>query len=223
MADTPRRRREPELSRYTEAVFVPYVTLIGQIALAWSDLHEYLAFSFWSLMGGGNSGKPIGIWNSANFDRARREMLRKAAEAASPDELVAHPKIKDDIIWMLNQLDELEQRRNDVVHSPLAQVRNMLAVLMGVVDPVVADVLLNNQRARNLAKRQLIPDFTWCRDTILIWRDFAASIDRALDGTGASWPDRPSLPIRPPRRTPQQAKVRDPRKRRSDQPPTSQE
>ena len=38
---------------YTHAIFRPYVTALGQLALAWNDLHETLAMLFLSVMGGG--------------------------------------------------------------------------------------------------------------------------------------------------------------------------
>ena len=84
----------PQHSQFIEPVFEPYVRLIGQVALAWNDLHERLAHVFWSIMGGGAMERPIGVWNSANFDRARREMLRRAVEASTPRELADHPRLR---------------------------------------------------------------------------------------------------------------------------------
>lgn len=192
----------PTLNKFTEDVFAPYVSLIGQVALAWNDLHERLALIFWAVMGGGFKDKPIGIWNSQGFDRARRQLLKAAVNGSSPRDLHPFPKLKIDVIDMVNELDNnLEQRRNDIVHSPLHAVPNYLGVITGVLEPVMSDSMLDNQRALNIWERDISKDFAWCRDTILLWRDFASGIERALTVEGATWPDRPSLPPRPPKRT----------------------
>jgi hypothetical protein len=222
MANAPERGWEPDLSRYTEIIFAPYVSLVGQIALAWNDLHEKLAHLFWTLMGGGSMDRPIGVWNSQGFDRARRDLLRAALMAASPRELASHPKLVDDIKWLLDRTGKLENNRNDAVHSPLHVIRNQLIVFLGIVPPVVSDELLQNRRALNLAGKNLIEVFTWTRESILVLRDFAALLDRALAADGAPWPDRPSLPARPHQKSLQQEKAPSPRKARPPRPPPSQ-
>ncbi len=199
------RNWTPPINSFSEAAFGPYVTLIGQVALAWSDLHERLALLF------GNVTNLFmerleELWKSQDFDRARRKLLRAAIMSPAPNKFFAYPKLTKDILWMLNELDELEQRRNDVVHAPLYEAPNKLAVLTSALEPVQANLLLKNKRALNLAQRELQKEFTWCRNTILVWRDFAAAIDRALLDGNVPWPDRPVLPVRPQKKIPPQKK-----------------
>jgi hypothetical protein len=200
MAKATGRGWEPQHSDYTEAIYAPYVALIGQIALSWNSLHERLAHLFWVIMGGGFMDQPIGVWNSQNFDRARREMLRAATVAATPRELADHPKLIDDVTWLLARADDLEHKRNDAVHSPLYAASNIL--VHGIVPPVISDDMLKNRRAMNLAGKNLMEEFAWCRDSIIVLCDFAVSVERALTADGARWPDKPSLPTRLHQRTP---------------------
>lgn len=151
------------------------------------------------MLGGGWIDRPIGIWNSQNFDMARRRLLRATIESVTPQDLERHPRLKIDALWMLNQLDELEQRRDDITHAPLFRAQNKLLVVIGIYEPVISDTMLNNRRAINLAQRRLKEDFTWCRDTIVLWRDFADAIVQALGADNTPWPDKPVLPTRPRR------------------------
>lgn len=180
---------------FTEDQFEPYVKAIGQLALAWNDLHERLAMLFWAVLGGGSKQRPIGIWNSAKFDRPKREMLKAAVRGCTNEEILAHPSIVSDIEWILTKADALEDKRNDAVHSPLILRGNQLAVLMGA-PPVVPDRLLENRRAMNLAKKDLLDEFKWCFQRTLVLRDYASLIERALTASGSQWPNRPSLPPR---------------------------
>lgn len=187
---------------------MPYTLAIGQLALAWNDLCERFGDLFWTIMGAGEMDRPIGVWNSQNFDRARREMLKAAALASSPSEIDKFPGIKNDIKWLCDRAEEFENRRNNAVHSPLLLNRNMLTVLMEFSDIVVPDDLRRNQRAINLAGKDLLSEFRWCRDSILVLRDFAALVDRALTAEGAPWPGRPSMPIPPQKTTRRKAQSR---------------
>lgn len=105
--------------RYTEDQFKPYVAAIGRFSLAWNSLHEEFAGLFCQLMGGDECVvRTLAIWNSANFDRARRGMLRAAIEFAH----ISHeltPKEQESLRWLLNTTDEFEDSRNDVIHSPM--------------------------------------------------------------------------------------------------------
>jgi hypothetical protein len=120
------------------------------------------------------------------------------------------------------QVAIVENNRNDAVHSPLHVVRNQLVVFFGIVPPVVSDELLKNKRALNLAGKNLIEVFTWTRESILVLRDFAALLDRALTADGAPWPDRPSLPAHPHQKSQQKEKSPRRRKERPSRRPPSQ-
>ena len=112
--------------RYAGADFDPYVAALGQLALAWNDLHEGLAGLFWTIMsappreGDIIDYAPIHVWHSLRSDLAQREMLRA---------VVTHPNLNwsgerykwftEDVIWLLKRVMELSNARNDAIHSPL--------------------------------------------------------------------------------------------------------
>jgi hypothetical protein len=190
--------------RFTERGFRPYVISIGQLALAWNSFHDQLASLFWTIMGRGSGDRALGLWNAATYDRPKRSLLKAAVLTSTESELAKHPKLITDIIWIFDRANELEDLRNDAVHSPLILLgnptTNMLAeagLLPAFVIPALA---LRNIRAAKLGQKNLLREFRWCRDATLILRDFAVEIDDAMCGHG-SWPKRPSLPNRGQKRT----------------------
>jgi hypothetical protein len=143
--------------------------------------------------------RPVGIWNSQTFDRPRREIL-KAAALASTSHSRYFPRLIADVKFLCDRAEKFENERNNAVHSPLLLNKNMLSVLSGASDFIVPDSSLKNQRAINLAGKDLLLQFGWCRDSILILRDYGGDLQHALIASGAPWPDRPSLPSPPQKR-----------------------
>jgi hypothetical protein len=198
--------------RFTEKGFLPYVTAIGQLALAWNDLHEKLGMMFVVLMGGGWVSLPGAIWQSSHYDRPKRAMLKAAILNQTEDFQARFPRLKDDLIWILNQTDSIEEARNNAVHSPLLlHTHGPLTAAMGgdrnrIGKPYVfPDVLLDHPRAKKLSsKNDLLKEFRWCRNATLVLRDFVVLIDFAIDPhvRGNAWPDRPSLPNRGEKKIP---------------------
>jgi hypothetical protein len=184
--------------RFTEKPYQPYVTAIGQLLLAWSDLHERLAILFWVTTGGGYANRPTAMWNSSNFDRPRREMLKAVVNSSTPKEQAQFPKMVADINWILTETDKLEDARNTAIHAPLYlfgyTTLQRGSTVRGVVAP---NDMLQNPRELKLAQKDLLTEFRWCRDCALVLRDFASQIDAAM-GVHVlfPWPDRPSLPNR---------------------------
>jgi hypothetical protein len=76
---------EPERKthRFTEPGYARYATAIGQLCLAWNDLHEKLGMLFLAAMGATNAPKLAKVWHSSNFDRPKRLMLSACIEEAS--------------------------------------------------------------------------------------------------------------------------------------------
>jgi hypothetical protein len=70
---------------------------------------------------------------------------------------------------------------------------------------VIPNLRLNNSRAAKLVdknlKGELSEDFRWCRDSILILRDYAVFLELALTVEYCPWPDRPRLPKRGQKKT----------------------
>jgi hypothetical protein len=97
----------------------PYVIALGELVIAWNSLQENLADLFWVITGVSNGAIPLAIWHSTNNDRAQRQMLRAAVEAAFAKE----KKIKDDILWLVDRANALADQRNDAIHSPFWFIR----------------------------------------------------------------------------------------------------
>jgi hypothetical protein len=208
-------------NRFTETPFKPYVIAIGQLTLAWNDLHEKLAALFCLLMDHQEEddaliddtlatpedwherdARLIGIWNSSNFDRPRREMLKAVIANSRQDHRKAFLKLIDDMTWVLQRADSLEEMRNNAVHSPLVLIGGPRSakLCLGRTPAMV----LGNPRAIKLAQKDLLTEFRWCRDATLVLRDFVSRIDQSLSlGTRIyPWPSRPSLPNRGQKKTP---------------------
>jgi hypothetical protein len=102
----------------TDQAFEPYVTALGQLTLAWNDLHETLAIVFSMVMGGGDVGQYLAIWHAIKVDRAQREILLAAAKV---DELRGprYPRLVPDLEWICRKAEAVEDARNDALHSPL--------------------------------------------------------------------------------------------------------
>jgi hypothetical protein len=180
--------------RFTERRFLPYATAIGQVALAWNDLHEAFAMLFCTALGGGWIDPLFKVWNSLNGDRAKRDMLRVALLALREEHRVTFPTLRDDLDWLWARANEVATARNNAIHSPLFLTRGALSQAAreaGVPVPdVLPQIITGNKNALRLELADLLDEFRWCRKATLVLRDYTRRIDRALS-TGRSWPDRP--------------------------------
>lgn len=193
-----RKRRTPswKTEKFTGRHYRPYVAAIGQLALAWNAFHEDLALLFIELLANGRAYPATDIWNSANYDRPKREMLR-AVVKTNWSSHSQYSKLAADVEWLLNVADSLEDARNDAVHSPLIFYgrESQLAVIAGYADRVMPSIAHGNKRAMKLGKKDLLSEFRWCRDCAVVLGDFAAALYLAV-ASRTPWPDRPSLPNR---------------------------
>ena len=203
--------RGPRADRFTEKKFEPYVKAVGQSALAWNALHEVLAWTFEFLLFGfvqridhNKAAQARAAWNAINSDRDKRKLLRGAAQKATDRELQNHPKLAEDLKWLLDRADEFEDARNTAIHSPFmifTKRNTFMAQVLNLPDFVTPDVIRDNPRALRLRQGQLLADFRWCRNSILACRDFGSQINRALTSVGYPWPERPLMPARPQKKT----------------------
>jgi hypothetical protein len=188
--------KPPPPETFKSKAFRPYVIALGQLALAWNELHEYLGYLFTSLMPEDKCDRAMHVWYSSTQDRAQRQMIRGALAARPDDFDDEFPKAVKDITWLLGQVHALEDARNNAVHSPLFRMGK------GKEDEIIPFAIFGHSRAIKLAKRpDLLAEYCWCRDMALALRDYTVHIDHALTSAGASWPRRPSLPNRGQRKT----------------------
>jgi len=224
MAKSPRRRGASQ--RYGAPEFRPYVTALGQLALAWNDLQESLGALFWTVMmerppqpGDMIFRAPLWIWHSLRSDLAQREMLRAAVNHSNSD--WGRSDFLKDINWLIKAATDLSHARNDAIHSPLFIVdRSLFGAAYAGSERVAPAAWLFNPRAVSLAKREnLLNEFHYCRDMAVTLSEYAREIDSALINQQRPWPGIPLLPSRKPQtgRRPQSRspKSRAPRRRSS--------
>jgi hypothetical protein len=142
---------------YTHKAFRPYALALGQLTLAWNDLHQSLAMLFCSVMGGGFVSPYLSIWHALKSDRAQREILMAAMQAQFLNG--GSEQLHSEIVWICKRADVLEEERNNALHSPLwgADYRG------GAPLKVVPVVGLGHVRANKLLGKNLLTEFRWCR------------------------------------------------------------
>jgi hypothetical protein len=197
-------KRRKKLDNFSELHFRSIEIAIGRVALAWNSLHEVLGLLFTQVMGAPHAHAELGpmyaaVWQSAKFDRPKRELLRAAIKFA----VGRSDTLKADIEWLLLEADKIEDARNDAIHSPLFRISqdNPFAGYHFEANKILSDTLLGNPRANKLSDDDLLPLFKRTYKVAIILRDYAWSIHLRLRGVARSpWPRRPSLPSRPPKK-----------------------
>jgi len=194
----------------TAPVYRPYVIAIGQLALAWNQLHESLALLFIELLANGRAYPATDIWNSPTFDRPMRLLLKsllRTIDRRYPSKL----RMTADLEWVLAEIDKVEDARNDAVHSPLTVTPEgeVLGILIPgredkvrlsvTVNKVVPRIAFDNRRALKLLNKDLLTEFRWCRDMSLALNEYVGAVYEAVAANPAesdAWPSRPPLPNR---------------------------
>lgn len=202
-----RRKRPLDSERYTSAEFKPYVAAIGQVALAWNDLHESLCSLFVSLTGIVDDEMLEAAWQSLPSDRAKRGMLKAAIQQMGYDAKKRNPLAQSEMKWFFGQLDRLEEDRNNVIHAPLSTFSHpswqLLAKALNLTPSrqpgVQPDDVRSNRRAANLKNKRLLDEFRCVRDEIIEFREYTEEVESSWNWTDKgddSWPQRPILPKR---------------------------
>jgi hypothetical protein len=202
---TRRRKRSPDLERFTSAEYRPYALAIGQVALVWNELHEVLCGFYVSLVSTIEEEKIAAAWQSLPSDRTKRGMLRAVIAKLGHKEERRNPRAREDLKWLFGQLDRLEDDRNNAIHAPLRTFRNWVWItIIGRSEGVQPDDTQENKRATNLRNKELLAEFRNARDEITIFRDYVEAIGDAWewdDVRRCTWPDRPQLPSRGQKKT----------------------
>lgn len=189
--------------------FRPYALAIGQVALAFNHMHEMLGLLFAGVMQstGDVIHQSILVWHSAGLDRPKRQMLRAAIQQPSRDAVGRRPNMVADIKWLLDRADELEEVRNNTIHGPLFLMEPKPEYADDTETPpmVMPDILLGNPRAQKLVnalhKSGLLSEFRWCRDTARELTRYSVRMGFGLLDSALPWPNRPTLPIRRPKKS----------------------
>jgi len=195
-----RKRRDappfPWLSNFNERRFNPFIRAIGQAALLWNDLHEWMGFLYGSAMcyglSSGLMNPHFATWAALTNDRAKREVLLAAAKNCyvdlQPLPTEQQQNLFNSVKWLCDQSNSLEDDRNNIIHAPLWSSQS-------ADNQVMPASFYGNQRATKLDNKYLLKEYERICDTARLLRNYATEIYRATDGR-VPWPDKPKLPDR---------------------------
>jgi len=187
---------DPFTSKKVKAVWRPYSTELGYLAIAWNELH-YTLMSLFAMLSWRpkNEASAKAVWYAVDSDFSQRKMLRAVIEShpTVPDGRELPEALAKEILWILNQIDEsLRHKRNNALHAPLL-------AMCGVYDGAVrywAEAHLDpqNPRAKPLRGKDLIQEFRDYTEQADMLGVYAGHIFAFLSHRPVSWPKRPSSP-----------------------------
>jgi hypothetical protein len=184
----PKPKRNPNLlptQNFTEDHFKPYAEAIGRATLAWNSLHEALGLVFWAITGEEDGFLALGLWNEIRVDRTKRDILLAAIKATQEDS-DKWRKQSESVDFLCVKSGQIEDSRNNAVHSPLS-----FSLVSGEVLPSVHQ---GNARAIRLNGHDVLKEFERLYETALLLRDYALVIEDAFRAEPSSWPEIPKLP-----------------------------
>jgi hypothetical protein len=82
-------------------------------------LHDNLGLIFSQLVRPENNNIPRSIWYSMQSDSAQRKMLKSAYLAPFAIDGKIHPRAKEDIEWLIKEVQTLAVQRNGAIHAPV--------------------------------------------------------------------------------------------------------
>jgi hypothetical protein len=169
--------------------------------------------------------RSFAVWHQTRNDYGKRQLLRAAISKLPWDEMGVGirrldgsitdrrgPKLVEEITWILDVANKLEDWRDDSAHTPLRHAyvgdvlsfEKLLATSPGASDLsrriVIAQTGFANPRALKNSNKDLLIEARYARERILVLRDYAIAIDFAWSNPPVPWPDRPVLPERKPNR-----------------------
>ena len=85
---------------------------IGKLTIAWNDLHFFVFSIFWQL-NGNDAARSSAIFFSIQSDRTHRQVTVALAKVV----LAIVPRLCESLIGLLEEVNKLSGRRNDVIHA----------------------------------------------------------------------------------------------------------
>jgi hypothetical protein len=197
-------------SRFQSKKFRPYALAIGQMNLAWNDLHEEIGLLFQKMMLDSPThvsapGRLRMAWGIISSDRQKRLLVEKLADWMSQERREQLPALAEDLKFLTKRAQSLEDKRNDVIHAPIDVQRNAL-VSMGLSGGRYGEIYAAalNTRGRSLAgptrrtDHQLLAVIRLYRDYATALAEYAKAIRYAWiareAGRRRAWPRRPPVP-----------------------------
>jgi hypothetical protein len=134
----------------------------------------------------GGAASATAAWHAVQNDRTQRNML----EAAAKQKFGAESKFFKDLKWTLDQLNPLENDRNNVLHAPYS-----LTIEDGMLKYIPVH-FGGNRRANELKNKDLAIELQSIEkrlDLLVTFIDHLGAHRNAPDDT-PTWPERPHLP-----------------------------
>jgi hypothetical protein len=182
----------PKLKQFTTRMLNKHARALGRVSLVWTELHETMASTFAALVSPDAPTLAWAIWNSVNNDRTLRGMLKAAVLWRLPKEDVRCVEL----CWALDQMDSLENKRNDALHSPYTIVIEEGSLRL------IPNYYRGNKRALNLADKDLAIELKSYEKNIWTITRYVSAVSAAIDrSTGRNALARAALIILPPRPT----------------------
>lgn len=179
----------------THKTFHPYVTAIGQAAVAWNGLHEALRGLFWTLLG---VDAPVhsAIWYAIRSDRTQRQILDAIVKRIHETGDISD-SILDRVEWLLKNANSLATARDDAIHVPL------ISWGRPPNHTVVPGSSHGHPMGKRLENKDLVNEFRWCRDMGIALTDYCLRLDWHLNNQQQfPLPNKPALPNRGQQKTP---------------------
>jgi hypothetical protein len=133
------------------------------------------------------SEMPLAIWYALTSDRQQRSLLEALANVALTD----WPTAKEEVLWLLKQVDGLSGERNDAEHTAFlfSTAEDTSIVLVPAVEN-------SPGRTERLKGRKLSEQFAKTTDDLITLFRYADAITDQLlpaEAERPAWPERPQL------------------------------
>ena len=177
----------------------PYLIELGLVVVSWNELHDELGQLFPIVTDAASRDRALEIWHSKKSDSDQRKLMRSKLRSALSDLPRAKQegtewvrRAREEIEWILERADSLADQRNNAVHSPL------IGELEANKWKLTSFTFFGHPRAKKLAGKELLSQFTWYWRTFRVLRAYAQHVRLALYiKPYPGWPERPSLPPTP--------------------------
>lgn len=177
----PNSEEEKALQRYQLAV--------GKVVFSWNNMQESLILLYVRISDCGEK-EGFETWNSIKNDGAQRKLIRDAAAARGSAFWKAKgEKAEDDIKWLLDQIAELQELRNQVVHASFKIHRTN-----GKSPTVEAFPYLGNPRSKQLQGKDILEQCAYCEVRAQLLMLYAYDLLAPVALAQCPWPSKPNLP-----------------------------
>lgn len=171
--------------------FEAYAVALGRVAHAWNGLFEQLGRVF---LATSEMKQPLAaaIWYSLDSDRTKLTILKATITSQSTipptDRWPDCPKAKEDLLWLVERVSNLMDKRNDAIHAPCSLTADHDGAKM------TASQVSGHERARKLRGKDVLVEFDWLERWTDRLNNFAMKVEVGLQWPQHAWPDRPSKP-----------------------------